>query len=84
MQKKSIYFTGFYAARLNEPLRDSYLTLVTGCLDVDTIEKRKYNPLFNLLSDMGVANPMLSSGYLRDDNLDVNKIIELVFSYLLP
>jgi hypothetical protein len=37
------------------------LPIVPGCLDVETLEKLKYKPLFTLLDSMGVANPMMST-----------------------
>ncbi len=41
--------------------------LIEGCLDVETMEKRKYQPLFSVLGSIGLENPMLTANSVRTE-----------------
>ena len=55
---------------------------LSGCLDVDTLEKRKYGPLLNVLDSIGVASPLFATSSLRTENKDINKVVESVYNPL--
>ena len=52
------------------------MLMISGCLDVDTLEKKLYEPLFSILGNIGVVSPMLASNSVRRIEKNPEKILE--------